>query len=161
MEQLAESLLGNDQQRQTLQNLVQQYESGQPGGGHSDQEVAQHYNNVAARLPQDRWENAAINAYQRMTPQQRQQFGQWLQHHTGGGQHGGQQYQQQLNGASAQNFQDPSFLAQLTGQLHQQQPGILGQLLGQSSGSGAGSNPIARAAIAGITAMAAKELLNR
>ncbi|MGH2447964.1 MAG: hypothetical protein ACRDFS_05110 [Chloroflexota bacterium] len=159
MEQLAETLLGSGEQKQSLQNFVQQYESGHAAQNCSDQEVAKHYSNVAAQLPQDRWENAAKKSYQNMTPQQRAQFGQWLQNQTGGGKHGGAQYQQTLNGASSQKLQDPGFLTQLTGQLHQQQPGILGQLLGQSAGSG--GNPVARAALSGITAIAAKELFNR
>jgi len=62
-------------------------------------------------------------------------------------------------------------LAQLLSGLHQQQPGLLGQLLGGSGaggllggggGGGAGGvlgNPLAKAALGGIAAMAAKRML--
>jgi hypothetical protein len=62
-------------------------------------------------------------------------------------------------------------LAQLLSGLHQQQPGMLGQLLGGGGGAGgllgggsggAGGmlgNPLAKAALAGIAAMAAKRML--
>jgi hypothetical protein len=63
-------------------------------------------------------------------------------------------------------FQDPGYLAQVTGQMHQQQPGILGQLLGSALGGGGGAggqsmldSPIAKAALAGIAAMAVKQMM--
>ena len=63
-------------------------------------------------------------------------------------------------------FQDPGYLAQVTGQMHQQQPGILGQLLGSALGGGGGGgsqsmleSPIAKAALAGVAAMAVKQMM--
>lgn len=61
-------------------------------------------------------------------------------------------------GGMANQYQDPGFLAQMTGQTHQQQLGILG------GGAGGGSmlgNPIAKAALGGITAMPVKNLMGR
>src|SRR5918912_1134010 len=49
-------------------------------------------------------------------------------------------------------LQDPNFLAQKTTQVHQQQPGLLGQLLGGASG---GTQPVEerpRAAVARVVA---------
>ena len=58
-------------------------------------------------------------------------------------------------------LQDPPSLAQATGRLYQQEPGLLGQLLG---GGGGGtdvlSHPLAKAALAGIAAMAAKRMMS-
>jgi hypothetical protein len=51
----------------------------------------------------------------------------------------------------------------MTSRMEQQQPGILSQLLG-GGGGGAGSlldNPLAKAALAGVAAMAVKQLMNR
>jgi hypothetical protein len=102
-----------------------------------------------------------------MAPEERAQFGQLLQ----------QRAQDQrvdlpeLREAGGQQFQDPGMLAQLLGGLHQQQPGLVGQLLGGGGGGGllgggggggAGGvlgNPLAKAALAGIAAMAAKRML--
>jgi len=50
----------------------------------------------------------------------------------------------------------------MTSRMEQQQPGILGQLLGGAGGSGAGgmlSKPLAMAALAGVAAMAVKRMM--
>ena len=67
---------------------------------------------------------------------------------------------------SDDRLQDAGYLAQATGRLHQQQPGILGQLLGGALGGGGGGgnqgmleSPIAKAALAGIAAMAVKQMM--
>ncbi len=60
-------------------------------------------------------------------------------------------------------FQDPNYLAQVTGRMDQQQPGLLGQLLGGAGGGAGGqgalANPIAKAALAGIAAVAMKKMM--
>jgi hypothetical protein len=75
----------------------------------------------------------APRAFARLDPQQRLGLGQSLQqqarHQNGSSPHQG--------GAGA--LRDPGSLAQLTGQMHQQQPGLLGQLLGGAPGAGAGA----------------------
>jgi hypothetical protein len=66
-------------------------------------------------------------------------------------------------------FQDSNYLAQATGRIHQQQPDMLGQLLGGAAGSFMGGqrggnflgNPLAKAAMAGIAAIAAKKMMDR
>ncbi len=57
---------------------------------------------------------------------------------------------------SAEQYQDPRYLAQATTQLHQQQPGLLSGLLG---GGGGGGNALAKAALAGIAATAVAQVL--
>ena len=51
-------------------------------------------------------------------------------------------------------YQDPNYLAHQMTQMHQQQPDMLHQVLGPG---GALSNPLAKAALAGVAAMAAKQ----
>ena len=104
------------------------------------------------------YQESAEEAFARMTPAQRLQFGQYLQQQT---------RQQGINVPDLKRdgiddrLQDSPYLAQATGQLQQQQPGILGNLLG---GAGGGQNtlqsPIAKAALAGIAAMAMKKMLS-
>ena len=64
------------------------------------------------------------------------------------------------------------FLAQAAAKMQGQQPGMLGQLLGggggglggmlgSSGGSGMMGNPMAKAALAGIAAFAAKKMMSR
>ena len=158
-----EQLLGGGQQRQEYQDFVNRYDQGEPWEGISDQEAMQRYQQVARQLPPDQYEQAAQDAFARMTPQQRRQFAQHLR----------QRAQQQqvdfpdLNqdGIDDRVQQDPRALAQMTSRMHQQQPGMLEQLLGGGGGGGGGAgdllgNPLAKAALAGVAAMAAQRFLS-
>src|SRR4051812_12329795 len=119
---LLESLLGNPQQQQDFQNYVTRYQQGAPHEGYSDQEVLQRYQEVAPQLPQQDYRAAAEQAFKRMSPQERAQFGQYVQQ------------QAQASGAAVPGFgqatgreayEDPGYLAQHTAQLQQQNPGLL------------------------------------
>jgi len=160
---LLQNLLGGGQQRQQYQDFVQRYDQGHPSEGYSGQEVMQRYQQVAANLPPQQFEESAAQAFARLTPEERRQFGLFLQ----------QRAQQQgisvpdLNqdGIDDRFQQDPRALAQMTSRMEQQQPGLLGQLLGGNGGGGSGgvgemlNNPLAKAALAGIAAMAVKNML--
>ena len=149
-----ENLMGGGQQRQEMQDFVNRYDQGAPWTGISDQEAVSRYQQVAPQLPPDVYQQSAQEAFARMSPQERLQFGQHLR----------QRAQQQnvhipdINRDGIDDrLQDPRYLAQVTGQLHQQQPDLLGQLVG-----GAGQvmgNPVAKAALAGIAAMAVKRMM--
>lgn len=148
---LLDNLLGNQQVQQELQSYVQRYQQGSPNEGYSDQEVAQRYQQVAPQLPAQDFQRAAEQAFNNMPPDQRQQFGQYVAQ------------QLQARGASvpgfthgesnAQQYQDSGYLAQQTAQVHQQQPQLLGQLVG-GDGGGLMGNPAVKAALAGIAANA-------
>ena len=155
-----DNLLGGGQQHQELQDFTQRYDQGAPWQGISDQEAYNRFQQVAPQLPPQMYQQSAQQAFERLDPQQRMQLGQYLQ----------QQAQQQnvtfphQGGMDA--FQDAGYLAQVTGQMHQQQPGILGQLLGGALGMGGGGanqgmldSPIAKAALAGVAAMAVKQMM--
>ncbi len=158
---LLQDLMGGGQQRQDYQDFVNRYEQGHPSEGYSGQEVAQRYQQVAPQLPSEDYSQAAQEAFSRLSPEERAQFAQQLQ----------QQASQQnvdiqgLNRANPQDFRDPGALAQVVTNLHQQQPGLLGQLFGGGGGFGGQqgsdplSSPIARAALAGIAAMAVRRFL--
>jgi hypothetical protein len=157
---MLEQLLGGGQQRQQYQDFTQRYDNGAPWDGISDQEAMERYQQVAPQLSPQMYQESAQEAFSRLTPQQRTQFGQYLQ----------QQAQRQNVQAPDLNqdgiddrFQDPGYLAQVTGRMDQQQPGLLGQLLGGSGGGSGGqsmlANPIAKAALAGIAAVAVKKMM--
>ena len=174
---LFESLMGGRgggaqaQQRQEFEDFVSRYEQGPPWAGISDQEAVQRYQQVAPQLPPDVYQQSAQEAFARMSPQERAQFAQYLR----------QRAQQQnvdfpdLNRDGIDDrLQDPDYLAQVTGRMHQQQPGMLGQLLGGGGPGGAGrgaqggpggagnvlDNPLAKAALAGIAAMAVRRMMS-
>ena len=157
-----EQMLGGGQQQpnqQEYQNFVNRYEQGAPHEGYTDQEAMNRYQQIVPQLSPEQHQQAAMQAFSNMAPQDRQVFGGYLE----------QQAQQQGIPFPGQggNYTDPNYLAQVTTQMHQQQPGLLGQLLGGSGGNslggGSGSvlaNPVAKAALAGIAAMAVKNFMN-
>lgn len=153
-----------------MQDFVQRYDRGSPYDGFSGQEALHHHDAVASRLPPEQYQLAAEEAFARMSPQDRLRFGQMLQ----------QQSRRQdfnfpdLNGDGIDDrLQAPRMLAQVTTRMQQQQPGILGQLLGGAGGGGPGlggvasqgasmlDNPLAKAAMGGIAAIAMQQLMNR
>ncbi len=154
---LLDNLLGG--QHQQLQDFANRYTQGSPHEGYSPQEAQQAYQQVAPQLSQGQYLQAAEQAFSQLSPQEREQFARDLH----------QQAQQQgvqipgMNPSQYQQFQNPGALAQIAGQLHQQQPGLLGQLLGGgNSGGNAGSggmSPLAKMALGGIAAMAVKNLM--
>ncbi len=151
---------GGQQQQQEFADFVGRYENGPPWTGVSDQEAMGRYQQVAPQLSPDDYRQSAEEAFNRMSPQERQQFGQYLRQRA---------RQQQVNFPDLNRdgiddrLQDSAYLAQVTTQMHQQQPGLLGQLLGGGGGGGASpgmlDNPLAKAALAGIAAMAVKRVM--
>jgi len=155
---LLETILASAGQLQDFQGFVNRYQEGPPHEGYSGQEVLNRYQQVAPQIPAEDYKRAAQEALQRMSPQQRAEFLQNLQQQT-------QEQNIALPGGGAADTpdraQDPNALAQILTGLHQQQPGLLGQLFG-GGGSGSGSlldNPAAKAALAGIAAIAVKNLM--
>jgi hypothetical protein len=172
--EMLEGLLGDPQKQQQVSNFVQKYnKQGNNPRNYSDDEVVQNFQHVAPHLGSGHLENAARQAFEQMSPQERQQFAQWLRKQGAGkGMQPHQQYQQ----ANPQQDQNPSSLAGMLGSMvgsgsGQHGAGTAGALMnlltGSSGGSGnAGgsslfSNPLAKAAMAGITAMAAKDLMGK
>jgi hypothetical protein len=168
--------------RRDYQQFSKRYEQGRPEEGYDSAEVSRRYRDVAAQADPQTFRKAAHSSLARMQPEQRTQFGQMMQQSA-------QQRGIQVNydGHST----DPGVLADLTSQLHQQDPGLLGQLMGAATGGGggtgtsggaggvagsllggssggiassvvgdlAGDNPIAKAALAGITSYATKNMM--
>ena len=138
------------------QNFANQYQQGIPPRSYNGQELLNRYQQVAPNLDQNQFLQASEAAFQNMTPQQRQEFGQYLAQQ-------GQQYGINIPQAGG-NYQNPGLLAQMAGYLHQQQPGLLGQLFSGGSGGGQGGsslleNPVVKSALAGIVSMAVQHAL--
>src|SRR5436190_22348226 len=130
-----------------LENMLSKFNQGQHDQV-PDQQVQQTYTQVATQLPQDQYVQAAREAFEKMTPEQREEFAKELQ--TQAQQHG-------LNVPSTQNVSsDPGALATTVGDVHAQQPNILQQMFAPG---GIFSNPAAKAALLGIAAMAAQRLM--
>ena len=175
---LLQGILGGGQQRQELDDFANRYEQGAPWDGISDDEAMSRYSQIAPQLPPDVYQRSAQESFSRLDPQQRMQLGQYIQQRAP--QYGVDFPDLDQNGQD-DRLQDPAYLAQMTGRIHQQQPGLLGQILGGGGGGGGGglggalggvlggggggagggmlANPIAKAALGGIAAMAVKQMM--
>ena len=101
----------------------------------TDQEAATRYQQVAPQLPPDVYQQSAQDVFAQLTPEQRMQLGQQLIQQA---RQQGQSFPDVNGDGIDDRLQDPNFLAQKTTQVHQQQPGLLGQLLGGGLAGGAG-----------------------
>lgn len=153
---LLNQLLGSGQQRQDAQEFVQRYETGGPSEGYSGEEVLNRYQQIAPQLPPEQYHQAAQEAFSRMPPEDRAQFGQYVQQQAA---QQGYQLPPQMQGYGPQQYQDPNTLAQMTTQLHQQQPGLLGQIFQGRGEQNVLGNPFAKAALAGVAAIALKNMM--
>jgi len=131
-----------------LDNLLNQFNQGQHDQV-PDEQVQQAYGQVATQLPQDQYVQAAQEAFDRLTPEQREEFARQLQ---------AKAQQQGVNvNVPAQGTTDAGSLANAVGQVHAEQPNLLQQMFAPG---GVFSNPAAKAALLGITAMAAQRLMS-
>jgi hypothetical protein len=139
------------------QDFVNRYQEGPHAV--TGQESLEQHQNVAAQMSPEDYRQAAYEAFSRMSPEDRRQFAQQV----------GLQAQQQgypfpnvSQGTVDPRYEDPQHLAQATADMHQQRPGLLGQLFGgggpgqgMGPGQGLGSvleSPWAKGALAGIAA---------
>ena len=158
---LFQMLTGGLKDKQEYEDFANRYDQGHPSEGYSDQEVLDRYGSVAQSVPPQDYEQAAQEAYARLSPDERAEFGQFLKQRA---QSKGIDVPAPAHGQSG--FGDLGWLSNATSQLHQQ-PGLLREILGGLAGgsrSGAGgllSSPIAKAALAGITASLVKRALGR
>ena len=153
---LLDQLFGT-QKRQEWDDFDQRYQRGAPWDGIPDSEAYDRYDQVSRNVPPDVYEDSAEQAFNRLSPQERREFARYLQ--TRARERG--VHDRDLDGDGVEDrLEDPRELARTTSRLEQQQPGILGQLLGKGGTGGAFDNPLAKAAMLGITAFAAKKLMS-
>lgn len=169
MDTLSNMLGGGKQQE--FDDFTKRYEQGAPWDGISDDEALNRYTQVAPQNPPDVYQQSAQDSFSRLDPQQRVQLGRHIQQRAP---EFGVDFPDADQDGQDDRYQDPAHLARMTGQIHQKDPGLLGQILGGAGGalggSGGGSGgasggiggllqgPIGRAALGGIAAMAVKHL---
>lgn len=157
---------GDDDRKPQARDFISRYEQGPPDEGYSDDEAFQNYQQVSQHASPETMQRAAEQAFSRMSPDQREQFSQMMRQQSGG------QMQNRSN--------DPRQMAGMVSNMHRQQPGGLGQLLGGGKsdgnsgggglggmlggalGGGGGGFPggtLGKVALGGIAAYAMKEML--
>ncbi len=190
MDSLLSGLFGDKdddtQSRSRAQDFVNRYDDGAPHENITDEEALNNYQAVAGRLSPQDLEDSAAEAYERMSPDEREAMARFLN--------------ERSDVQFDQVSHDPRGLAQMTSRVQSQQPdglagllggmggGGLGGMLGGNSGGGMGGmlsgvlggdnvnrnrgqaqggggmgdmlqNPIARAALGGIAAMAMRKIM--
>lgn len=183
MDAMMKGLFGGDDDRERTRDFVQRYETGDPTEGFTGEEAYQQYDRVSRHLSPEEYQDAAEQAFNRMRPEQRSQFSQMMQQQMGGAGGGFQQtddprqlaqsvaqYRQQDQGGLGSLFGGGGGEGGLGGMLG----GLLGggddnqgrtrSSLGGGGGGGMGGmldNPLAKAALGGIAAIAVKKMMDR
>jgi hypothetical protein len=152
---ILKNMLGNPQQKQDYQDFIRRYDQGHPSEGYSDQEALQRYRDVTNQLPADQYQQSAEEAFSRLSPQERSEFGNWLRSRA---QQQNVPFPDVDRNGQDDRLQDPRELARATTQMREQDPDMLTKVLTGKTGT-ALDNPLARAALAGVAAMAAKRIL--
>ena len=153
MSNLIEQITGG--RRGEFEDFVGRVEQGEPHEGFSEDEARSRHDELAAHLSDDDYELSAQQAFERLAPDQRREFARMLRsqarnRNVGLGEFG--EDDDERDG-------DPRHLGRMARHARRSEPNLLGGLLGGAGGMT--SNPIAKAALGGITAMAAKRFLGR
>jgi hypothetical protein len=130
---ILQNILGGGQQRQQFQDFSNRYSQGAPFDRISEQEALRNYQQVAPHLQPQMWQDAAVDSFSRLSPQQRMELGRYLMQSA---QQQGYNFPDVNRDGIDDRMQDPRFLAQMAGQMRQQQPGLFSQLLGAAMGGG-------------------------
>jgi hypothetical protein len=171
-------LIGGER-REEYRDFAERYDRGVPPYEDiSEEEVIDRYHEVATELPEEDYRDLAREAFSRMTPEERVEFGRQLRD---------QSVQRGLDfpGHSAEDqierFEDPDLLARVTARANREHPNLLEDLLkdagaglvggalgdGVTGGGGASGgeggmmdNLVVKAALSGIVATAVKRAMS-
>lgn len=147
-----ENLVSNNSVQKELGDFVDRFEQGRPDEGYSDEEAVQKHDQVAAALSTDQYKQAAEEAMGHLPADQRQELGKELRMKAD--EVGLTTDAQQSSG------DDPSSLGSLASALNGKGGG-LSKILQDGTAGKVLSSPAARAALAGIAAMAVKRFLKK
>ena len=165
------NLMGGGDRREQYRDFTNRYDEGPPYERISDEEAVNRYREVAPDLSEEDYRLSAREAFSRMSPQERMEFGRMLREESY--QRGYGDFIDRDHDGRDDRFQDPDYLASMTGRMHRERPDLLGNLMGGGgggllggmsgggghSGGGMMGNPVAKAAAAGIDAMAVKRMM--
>lgn len=155
---LLDLLGGGDNDRSDMEDFANRYDRGRPHEGYDDDEVHRRYDRVRRNVSPEEYETSAREAFSRMSPQERRQAARLLKDRA-------REQNYQLGGGydnddddDSRYERDPGALAGMFGSVNRRDPDRLGGLLG-GGGGGGGMNPLAKAALAGVAAMAVRQAL--
>jgi hypothetical protein len=133
-------------------NVLRQAQTGDPDAV-NDADLLQAYAQVAPHLTREEFQQAAAEAFDRMTPEERSRIADHLRSQAEHRDLAVENYPSARTAAT-----DPGALASATADMNDKQPNLLQELFAPG---GTFSSPLAKAALLGITAFAAQRLGNR
>jgi hypothetical protein len=156
---LLERVLGGSNKQTEYRDIIDRFQRGSPYDSIPEDEALDRYRQVTPELSRDQYRDSATDAFSRLSPTERAEFSRWLR--TRATQQGVSVPDYDLNddGIDDRMQDDPRDLAEMTTRVRETEPNILEQLLGKGGTGGKFDNPIAKIALAGITAMAAQRLM--
>ncbi len=157
---ILDELLGGGQRQKDYRDFIQRYETGAPSEGYSDQEVLKRYGDVSHAVSPKQYSQAAIEALDKLSPEDREEFMKMLQERAA------------ARGVPLprQVAPDSKDLGEVLTELHEKPGQLRDILMGGSAPSqeqAPRSNPIidmlsspqAKAVLAGIAAMVVKRMM--
>jgi hypothetical protein len=171
------NLLDGDR-REELLDFAERYERGAPYDDISEEEAVSRYREVFPELSGEDYRHSAREAFSRMEPEERVEFGKQLRDQS---LQQGYDFPDLPDANDGENrFQDPGYLAQVTARMRREQPdllegligdggaGLVGGMMGEGMTGGEGAsgdggmlgNPVAKAALAGIAAIGVKRIVD-
>ena len=154
---LLDQILGTDTERKDYDDFANRYRQGPVTDGYDDDEVVRRYREIGPKIPADVYEQSAEESFNRLSPDERRQFAEWVRNRA--------QQQQvaypELDRDPGLLADDPHELARATNRLREGQPSIFEQLLGKGGTGGTFDNPIVKGVFAGLVALAASKLMGR
>ena len=166
MDFLSNLMGGSGDRREEYRDFADRYDQGAPYDNISGEETMSRYREIAPNLSPDEYHASAREAFSRMSPEERMQFGREFQGYARQEGHG--DFIDRDHDGRDVRFQDPDYIAGMTSRMHGQQPDVLGNLMGGMMGGHGGmmggggslqSNPVAKAAMAGIASMAVRRMM--
>jgi hypothetical protein len=152
-----EQVFGGQGSQDQFRDFIDRYTQGEPADGVDPQETVDRYQQIAPNISDKVYRDSAEEAFNRLSPEDRQQFAQWLRERAAD--HGAALPEQLQDPRSTENAaRSSTSMADALSQLQREQPSFLQQIFGEG---GALTNPIVRSAVAGIVAMAAQRLMNK
>ena len=170
------SNLRSGERREEYKDFAERYDRGAPYDDISEEETIDRYREVAPELSEEDYLDAAREAFSRLAPEERLEFGRQLREES-------LQQGCDLPGGDADDeydrFEDPDYLARVTGRVHREQPelleslligggdGLMGGMMGDGIAGGEGAsggdpmtdNLVVKAVLAGIVASAVKRTM--
>jgi hypothetical protein len=156
---MLERILGGPQQQTEYEDFIDRYQKGSPYDSIDDREAVDRYQSVTPGLSRSQYRESAEDAYARMSPTERAEFSRWLRSRANERGVSVPDYDLNDDGIDDRMQNDPGDLAEMTTRVRESDPNIFEQLLGKGGTGGPLDNPIAKVALAGITAMAAQRLM--